>query len=153
MMSFISIDQYGLFDNVSQAQDFHLINSQNKFIDARFIQLNYLLTLKIDDARDFVFSSTQEKIDALSTYAHDFKDYSIFTMLQLILNKEFMPEDIPDDHRDDKVLFNRLANLGGGYLNDFSVLLELKRIIQLCLENEIIFESIDGQEDENEIEL
>lgn len=149
-MEYWMIDDHGIFEYLSELQNFYFLNKQNTDKDLQIMQLDYLLIKKLNNPLDLVNRTIYEKYDALSTYANQSRDYNVFVMLELIREQLFKYQSISEEDREDKLLLNRLANIAAGELIDFSILREIRRIIFLCLKENIIFDNLEDLIVEND---
>lgn len=149
-MEYWMIDDHGIFEYLSELQNFYFLNKKNTSNDLQIMQLDYLLVKKLNNPLDFINATIYEKYDALSTYANQSRDYNVFVMLELIREQLFKYQSITEEDRENKLLMNRLANIAGGELIDLSIVREIRRIIFLCLKEKIIFDNIEDLIVEND---
>lgn len=110
------------------------------------MQLNYLVIKKIENPSYLIMATVQEKYDALSSYAFQYRENNLFVLLDLIREHKFNPMFIKDDDREDKILFSRIANIGCGEFIEYSIFREIRRVINTCFKENLIFNSLDELE-------
>lgn len=150
---FYKINEEGYFNDLTEVQDFHFIRNFTKNKDYKSFQMDFLLVNKIWNALDYLDASLNEKASILSTYANENQEFAIFCLLDLILHDSYKPFNIDEFDLDNIVLFGWLSNIGCGNKVDNSVINGINRVVELCLQNGLIKDSIDElYYDDNEID-
>lgn len=145
MIEYYKIDTQCMFDSLEDAEIFSVLIDQDEENDVASFQTNYLLVNYIEDALQFQYETTEEKLSVLSSYANKMQEYIIFSMLDFIKTGVLNFEDLKSADVEDQLTFNRLINLAGGSINDFSILQEVQRVIEICKSNQMFFNSKQGQ--------
>lgn len=141
MTEYYQIDTQCMFDCLNDAETFSILIDQDEENDAASFQTNYLLVNYIDDALQFQYETTEEKLSILSSYAKQMREYVIFSMLDFIKTGVLNIDDLKSAEIEDQIIFNRLINIAGGTINDFSILLEIQRVLSACRINRMFYSS------------